>query len=309
MDKGLLTSIISSLTPRDEGTQHSSIESIVLVCVDVSDFARHRFLKLRNLVLFECLGFDFDHVKSHITTLVNLSLHTIKVIPACVPTTAQILSLLSSNPNLQDIRLCLPSGDIGSELQVPLPHLKQFCLKTYFRCVFAPLRRLEFPGRMDLIELEWVGCTLQQVRQIVGPYIRERLRGHGRPEARLSLFAHAATSSVSLAVSGAQSSPPRTNFTATLSRRISEGERAELHREILALSPKERVAHLGTDFSANLAEELITMPNIKVLDLRDAIISTSFLLLDPDGPDSHRRLLPSLRELYLRYASLVGNNN
>lgn len=101
MDKGLLTSIISSLTPRDEGTQHSSIESIVLVCVDVSDFfARHRFLKLRNLVLFESLGFDFDHMKSHITTLINLSLHTIKVISARIPTTAQILSLLSSNPNL-----------------------------------------------------------------------------------------------------------------------------------------------------------------------------------------------------------------
>jgi hypothetical protein len=60
---------------------------------------------------------------------------------------------------------------------------------------------------------------------------------------------------------------------------------------------------------ANVAQELVTIPDIEVSDLRNAVIFDLFLLPDPDGPDPHRKLLPSLRELYLRYTAPVVHDN
>lgn len=45
------------------------------------------------------------------------------------------------------------------------------------------------------------------------------------------------------------------------------------------------------------------MLNIKVLFICDAVNSNLDLLLDPDGSDSHMKLLPSHQELHLEYST------
>jgi hypothetical protein len=191
--------------------------------------------------------------------------------------------------------------------------LKRFSLKMNPICAFALLQRLELPGGIDEVDLFWVGCTLGEVRRVIGPYICDWLHGCGGSEARLFVLVDATISYTLLKVSvvgtGVQLSPPCAQFTATLSHRISEHERAELRSDVLALSPRERITHLVTELSASVAEELVTMPNIEVLHLRDAVISNRFLLSDPSGPNAHRKLLPSLRELHLEYRTTVFNSN
>jgi hypothetical protein len=310
---GASTSILSSLTPWNECIRDSSIESIALANIGVPvSFSRRRFLKLRDLALSWCWDFDFDRLKSHTTTLITLSLRD-EATPLI--STAQILSILASNPNLQDVALWFPEGDFESDSksQIPLRHLKRFSLRTTPRSSFALLHQLEFPVEMDRLDLTWIRCSVEEIRGVIGPYIRGRLRGHGGSEAGLSVYVNATNRSISLAVSvagaGIKLSPPHANFGAILSESISLEEKAELRSEVLAFTPKERIAHLVTDLPANEAEEFVTMPNIEVLGLCEAVIFDPFLLPDPDGPHSPRTLLPSLRELYLRYTIPVANHN
>ncbi|KAF9777339.1 hypothetical protein BJ322DRAFT_445168 [Thelephora terrestris] len=307
------TSVLSSLTPTNERIRDSSIESIALANVGVPDsFFRSRFPKLRDLSLSWCWGFDFDHLKSHTTTLITLSLREETTPPI---STAQILSLLASNPNLQDVTLWFPKVNFDSttKSQVPLRHLKRFSLRTTPRASFALLHQLEFPVEMDRLELTWTRCTVEEIREVIGPYIRGRLRGHGGSEAGLSVHVNAIKKSILLSVgvagSGVELSPPCAKFEATLLQRISSEEKAGLRSEFLAFTPKERITCFGTKLPANEAEEFVTMPNIEVLGLCEAAISDSFLLPDPAGPPPHRILLPSLRELYLRYTVPVANYN
>jgi hypothetical protein len=311
--KSSSTSILSSLTPTNEFIRDSSMESIALANIGVPhSFFRRRFLKLRDLSLSWCWGLDFDHLKLHTTTLITLSLWEETTPPI---STAQILSLLASNPNLQDVMLWFRKVNFDSttKSQVPLRHLKRFSLKTTPRSSFALLHQLEFPVEMDHLELTWIRCTVEEIREVIGPHIRGRLRGHGGSEAKLSVYVNATKKSILLSVgvagSGVELSPPCAKFEATLSQRISPKEKAELRSEFLAFTPKERITRFGTELPANEAEEFVTMPNIEVLGLCEAVIFDPFLLPDPDGPHSPRTLLPSLRELYLRYTIPVANHN
>lgn len=148
----LLTDIISTLTPKDDGTRDSGLESLVLECVgapcgyvrrgklkescvDASDFFQHRFPKLRNLTLSERFRIS-SRPKSHAMAIVNLSL-SLNIAPLSILTTSQILSLLASNPNIRGLELELPktdhdSGD-GSGSRVPLHHLENLSLRTRSR--------------------------------------------------------------------------------------------------------------------------------------------------------------------------------
>jgi hypothetical protein len=155
-DTELLTAIISSLIPEGEDVRASSIESIVLIGIDVSDlFARHRFPKLHNLYLagrFEISS--WDHLKSTTTALTDLSLDLSMITPSsAVPTTSQILSLLASNPNLRSLTLkeLRADDDCGDvpRLQLPLRNLEEISLTGSFHHFSPILHRLESPDRID----------------------------------------------------------------------------------------------------------------------------------------------------------------
>ena len=321
-DMELLTTIISSLIPEGEEVRPSSIESIVLGNVDVSDlFTRYRFPKLRNLYLLQ--GFrisSWDHLKSTTTALIHLSLSDIDTSsspsPSAVPTTSQILSLLASNPNLRSLALdVLPINDdsgYSPKLQVPLRHLGWISLTGPFHHLFPILQRLEFPERMNFGEVTLYSCTPQEVLEVIGSYIPDCLRHDARFRDRLAISLQSNTRciSVSARVVGPnrlpQDGPPYRKFEGRLSYTIPCDVR-RLCIDILALLPQESIIDFETNLSVT-EEIFIAMPNLKALHLAQPVVSVGFLLPDPNGPNTGKKLLPSLQRLYLEMARPVNDN-
>jgi len=325
----LLTAIVSSLIPEGEDIRPSSIESIVLSRVDASDlFTRYRFPKLRNLHLSEYFKISsWEYLKSTTTALTNLSLSHINTSqrspsPSAVPTTSQIFSLLASNPNLRSLTLAaLPindDGGYGPMLQVPLRHLERISLKGTFRHLFPILQRLEFPERMDHGEITLLDCTPQEVLEVIGPYIRDYLRRDPRSRDRpgISLRFNTHCISVRASVVGVghrgpdrlpQDGSPCRRFEARLYRMISRDVRKKLCIDILALLPQASIVDYDTNLSVT-EEAAVAMPNLEVLYLIHPVVSDGFLLPDPNGPNAHKKLFPSLRRLYLERARAVDDN-
>jgi len=190
-----MTTIISSLTPEDEGIRHSRIESIDLSDVDVSGFfTRYRFLKLRDLYLSGSFKIStWDHLISHTMALANLSLNFASVTSlSTIPTTSEILSLLASNPNIRSLTLqCLTINDDGGKgftSSVPLCHLEWLTLTGEFRHVFPILCRLELPERVDNTKLESHDCTLREIAEAAGPYIWDYPQRDARFRDRQGVF-------------------------------------------------------------------------------------------------------------------------
>jgi len=311
-DPELLTAIVSSLTPEDECVRLSAIESIDLSDVDVSDFfARHRFPKLRDLYLSGSFQISaWDHLISHTMALTTLSLDFDDTIPsAAIPTTSQILSLLASNHNIRSLTLqwftIIDDGGNDFKSSVPLCHLEQLSLTGN---VFPILHRLELPERLDHAELGFYDCTLEEVVGTAGPYIRDYLQRDARFRDRLGVFVETAPTYILLHASVVgigyhgpnrlpQNGPPDARFRATFPQRISFHER-ELCADVLALLPQESIVNLKTEFM--VAEEMaVAMLNLETLHFVGMEVSNGFLLPKLDGPNAHKRLLPSLQRLYL----------
>jgi len=323
-DVELLTAIISSLIPEGEDIRPSSIESIALSRVDVSDlFARYHFPKLRNLQLSGNFKISsWDYLKSTTTALTRLSLEfNATVPPSAVPTTSQILSLLASNPNLRSLtlytQLINDDGGAGPRLQVPLHHLEYIYLPGTFQHVFPILHRLEFPERMDHGEIALQDCTPQEVLEVIGPYIRDYLRRDPRFRDRLGLFVSSTPSYIKFRSNvGVQHDgsnrrprygPIYGSFLVSFSQPIHRLAANRLCTDVLALLSQESITSFETDFS--LTEEiLVAMPNLRALYLLSPVVSDRFLLPDPDGPNAHKKLLPSLQLLHLEDAEAVDNN-
>ncbi|KAF9784967.1 hypothetical protein BJ322DRAFT_799601 [Thelephora terrestris] len=313
-DKAIEASIISLLTPENDFVRHSSIESIILTGVDVADFfARHYFPKLRYLSLNGCSGFALEHLKSHTKALVNFRLSHEMISRQSIPTTSQILSLLTANPYLQTIALDLIEIDddvrSGHGFRAPLRHLKRVSFGMDFRCALTILQRLEFSNEMDHLDVCFDDCTLE-AGQSIGPYIRDCLEDDARSKSRLAISVMSNCAGVSLEASVAgvgdrhtnrpqNLGPPYAEFLMMLPRtNIEEDNRVCI--DLLTLLPQERITYLLTDISTGSMEELLVdAPNVEVLRLIDAVILEWFLLPDPSGPNAHRKLLPSLRWLVL----------
>jgi hypothetical protein len=292
----------------------------VLGGVDVSNlFARYRFPKLHNLDLlcrFEISS--WEHLKSTTTTLINLSLDFNNTIPSsAVPTTSQILSLLASNPNLRSLTLITLSTDNdcgdGSRLQVPLRHLERVSLVGTFRSVFPILHRLEFPERMDRGEITIDDCTPQEVLAVIGPYIRDYLQRDARFRDRLGMYVSSTSYGISFHASAVgvdrlpQDCPPYAKFMAKFSQLGTYDAAKKLCFDVLTLLPQEGIVSFGTGPSVT-EEVAVTMPNLEVLCLLQPVVSDGFLLPNPNGPNADKKLLPSLRKLYLEDARAKGDN-
>jgi hypothetical protein len=55
-------------------------------------------------------------------------------------------------------------------------------------------------------------------------------------------------------------------------------------------------------------EVVVAMPNLETLYLSYPVVSDGFLLPDPNGPNADKKLLPSLRQLYLEDAEVEDDN-
>ena len=325
-DTELLATIISSLIPEGEGVRPSSIESIVLGNVDVSGlFARHRFPKLHNLHLSGHFKISsWDHLESTTTALTSLSLDFNGVFPSsAIPTTSQIFSLLASNPNLRSLKLSTSpindDGGDGPRLRVSLRHLEHISLSGTFHRVFRILHRLKLPKGVDDGEITSYDCTPEGVLEVIGPYIRDYLRRDPRFRDRLEMIVLPTTHCITLhaGVVGVgchdpnrlpQYGPPASgSFSVVLSQPISHHAMERLCTNVLALLPRESLVSFATKFL--VTEELIAaMPNLEALCLVRPVVSDGFLLPDPNGPNTHKKLLPSLRRLCLKDAEVMDDN-
>jgi len=319
-DTQLLTTIVSSLTP-EWCSRDSNIESIALNDVDVTAFLTHQsYPKLRDLSLSGCFvirGEDWHFLKDNITTLVNLSLSSNGL--TYILTVPQILSLLASNPNirtltLESLRIDPDIGYDSNGSHVPLRHLEKLSLVGDFDYLFPILQQLEFPEMVDHhARLEFTGYELEDIQEFFMPYIQDYFQRDPRFEGRLRISISLADDCISLqaGVIGAdyhgpdrspQQGPPYATFSVALSRLMCLDKQKKLCTEILVLLPKKSIVHFETNLTV-ADEMLVTMSNLETLHLVHAPVDYGFLLPDPSGPYADRKLLPSLRRLYLQDAS------
>ena len=194
----LLTSILSSLTPEREGIQPSSLQSFALLGnpirpVDVSNFfARHRFPKLRHLELSKFVTSSWDNLglRTGALTQLRLTPHDAFPDPPTNPTTSQLLSILASNLNLQEVSLfnltALHDGGGTTSFQVKLHHLEQLRLDGTLPAVSRLLRHLD-PPILDKLVLSLNDCSIADFSH-VGRYIREYFQLRGRPPTGLAIL-------------------------------------------------------------------------------------------------------------------------
>ena len=256
----------------------------------------------------------WDSLVPHTTLLTTLSLNISGSLLAPPPTTSQFLSILVSNPNLQELlaaRSVIPQDDDGSTFQVPMRHLKQLRLTGEHRQVFRLLGRLMFPGMLDSMSIRTHDFTVEDVLQVSGPYLRGYLRHNHSPQDRLWIDVSAERGFViSVNIVGESRPwplsqaypPPPVEFRATSNEILPPDVADNLCLDLITFTPQERVSrlYLTTNAPTNRMEDLLTaMPNIETLYLSKVMLSKGFLQPNPDGPHANKKLLPSLRYLNL----------
>ena len=319
----LLLSVIYSSILEGEDIRYSSIESLTLehTNLDISDFfSRCRFPKLRVLRLSTSGRISsWEHLRLQATSLTTLSLEFTRAPKS--PATSQLLSILTSYPNLHDLTLhetMIPHdvGD-GSAFRVPLHRLEKLELIGNCHHVFRLLRRLEYPDTLDSVRLHLLECVGEGVSEFLEPYLRDRIQRDDRFQGRLGIISSCTSSSILFEVNilGEFSIPitlprhgrPSVSFTVIFRDMLPRGADEKLCIDLIAPTPRERVVDFTGGFRAyDMRDLLITMPNIENLNLTRSVVSDTFLQLNPL---SHTKLLPSLRHLCLDYFTLQNGDN
>ena len=319
----LLSSIISSLTPDDEGTRRSSIESLRLECNCLGIFkflGRHRFPKLRALRLSTHVRVpSWDHLKLQATSLTTLSLKFTGVLNG--PTMSQLFSILASYPNLQDLSLysLMIPHDIGREstFRAPLRRLKKLYFAGDYRHVFGLLDRLECPDMLDSVDLHLSGCITEVFPEFIEPYLRGRLRQDDRFQRRLGIRVSCLHNSYILFEVNAFGETyiptvlpghryPSVSFSVGFAGVLPGGASERLCLDLIALTPRERVSDFSVRVDADAVRALlVTMPNIESLHLTGSAV----LKMYQSDPLPSTKLLPYLRHLHLDHFTLPNSND
>ena len=313
---GVISSIISVLTPVGEGVQHRSIESIDLrkwgiQVVDVSEFfVRIRLPKLRSLLLSGALILPpWDHLARQTTLLTTLSLTIYEHPQSPPPTASQLFSILVSNPGLQSLTLAnsaIPEGDGGGPVpQVTLRHLKNLYLKGQLRCIFDILDRLSFPRPLDSIEVVASDSTVEAASQEFGSYLRLYFQPGSRFQGRLRTETHSSRNQLSIRVETEDDfgglSMSSAKFTVCLVQGVPGNDlQVTQHpcHHFVGFTPREHACSFSTNIPLlRLGDILIAVPGIEMLDLFGVALFECFLRSNPDGPHTTTGLPPSLRSL------------
>ena len=291
-----LSSIISALTPDDEGCQGGNIESIIWLnrgttLVDASNFfARTHLSKLRCLNVSG--GFwisSWEGLVSRTTLLTTLSLGV-----DGSPTTSQLFSLLTLNPNLQDLHLdiVLPEDIDRSTSRVSLRDLKFLNLTGNLRPLCGLLRRLILP-ELDQMGLALSDPTSEGISQILGPYMQDYFRRNSRFQGRLEIspsYTHYYSTTVTVANLCPQTTAPMTpsvSLTALLIG-VPPATFEQLSINLFMLMPRERIVSIDSGLDIKLPEEVFfTMPNVEALYISGGELFEGFLQPNPEGPHAY----------------------
>jgi len=324
-ESGLLHDIVTLLTPTCEGIRSSSVASFILLnwdhaLVDVSDFfARHRFPKLQRLRLYNCTISSWDRLMSRTAVLTTLDLDF--ATPSSAPSTSQLLSLLASNPALQEVKLGMGAapGDGDNSSRVQLHHLKNLELEGDSRNVIQLLQRLDHPGNMDHLRLTLHDCDVAGVSQIIGPCLGDLLQRRDRSQNGLYLsistdsqycgdrrrryprdrvILHAGDAG------GINLSAPkleRKDIFVTIIVVLNVVDRRDIVKraslELIAQAPREDVVYLLTDNDPVVMEDTYTQfPNLRKFSSSDAPLSNIFPNPNLIGDD---KIFPSLEHIRL----------
>ena len=327
-DGGTLASIISSLTPGDGGGQNENIESIVwkhggVPPVDISTFfARSHLPRLRSLDLYGNFWVSsWDRLVARTTLLTTLSLSIDKFTPSPTLTTSQLFSILTSNPNLRELKLSgatIPYDTHGSTLNVPLRDLNTLALTGSFHQILGLLRQLVLPERLDDMYLSGTDSTTEDISQSFALYMRDYFRRDSRFQDGLgvSFTSSHVFASISVGVVRSQTSvpvlePPRVALTAYAPiLGVLAEELEQPFADLIALVPRERVVFFNPGVHLRPSEQLFSMmPNIEMLCLSDMELSSGFLRPNPEGPRANTKLFPSLRSLCLEHVIYLNDND
>ena len=317
-----LTSIISSLAPGDEGGQNDSIESIIwrnerFNCVDVSNFfARSHLSRLRILDLttsFHISSWDYLAPRTTLLTTLRLEISRFPLLPT--PTTSQLFSILTSNSNLRELRLsdaAIPDDTDGSTPKVSLQDLQILSLTGSLRRLVGLLHRLILPQALGEMRLTGYDPTLENISQILTPYMRDHFRRDTGFQDTLEVSSSFSCGFLSISVVGrAQSAMPAPWVSLTMAPvDIPHPNMTEhLFINLIAPVPRESVVSFTIDLAVKLSEELLlTMPSIETLSVCNVELSKGFLQPNPEGMHSKKKLLPSLRSLSLGNITVHGGN-
>jgi hypothetical protein len=171
---------------------------------------------------------------------------------------------------------------------------------------------------MDHGEISLDNCTPQEVLEVIGPYIRDYLRRDARFIDRLGMYVSCTSRSITFRTSvvgvgyngpnrPSEHDPPYGRFRVEVSQPSTYDAVEKLCFKVLAILPQESIA--GFETRLPVTEEIVVaMPNLETLYLHYPEISDGFLLPDPNGPNVGKKLLPSLRRLYLEDVEVEDDN-
>ena len=307
-----------------EEPRSNSLESLVLCnwsgerSVDVSDFfAHYRFPKLQRLDLTKCKISSWDHLTSRTSVLVTLKLDFTDPsrTPGPLPTTSQLLSILSSNPALQRVELltrAIPNDGGGeSSSRVRLHRLKELRFGGDLRHVLKLLNQLDHPRNMDVLFLTLHRCDVVDISRTIGPYLRNHLQRRDGCQDGLDLLVSSGDTrraphiTIQAGDTGGTdfSAPSRTQINAfvkidvVLSGAPREDVMERVALDLTTYTPREELVHFR--MSNKLAARLDTytqFPNLRALSFNTISLAAAFP--DPnlvgDG-----KILPSLEHVLL----------
>ena len=310
-DSEFLSSVVSSLTVHDEEFRPNSMVSFILLNVgitpfDLSEFfACYRFPNLRHLELINFTTTRFDHLTSRTGALTTLSLNSAPPSPA--PTTSELLSILVSNPTLQEVSLSVgaaskPEGN-GSPSRVPLHDLKKLDLSGGVRDVIGVLNRLDHPRKMEMC-LGLYKCAIGDSSKVIGPFLRDYTGRRGKPPNGLGLFVSQCGNTICHNIGDVDVLDPstpvwsRVAWFGSVEICLNETPPKDLvEREILdflSYLPEDEVTYLHA-FKEPVATAAISarFPNIRALRFVETALHA---ILDRGGD---REIFPSLQHVFL----------
>jgi len=319
-DPHTLMSVISSLTPNGGDGQNENIESIVLhtngyTPFNASNFfARSRLSRLRSLDLYGDIRISsWDLLVPRTTILAVLSLDIARESPSPPHlTAAQLFSVLTSNPNLQELILSdavLPNDTDTSTFKVRLRHLKLLSLGGEVRHLFGLLGQLTLPEMLNELRLAVFHPTAEDLSQTFAPYMRGYFRRDPRFQNRLEASSSVdRTAFVSVGVVCTRTTmPPLEPPVVRLRVFAVPNMLDQFLLDLIAPIPREHVISLHAS-KPDVQELLSMMPNIETLCIANVELTGGFLQPNPNGPRANTKLLPSLRSLSLHDPTLSDDD-
>ncbi|KAF9779288.1 hypothetical protein BJ322DRAFT_452898 [Thelephora terrestris] len=315
----LLRSILSSLTPQCENMRPSQMQSFILwnwevTPVDVSDFVTHRYFpELQRLDLTRCTISSWDLLRSRSGALTELHLNFVN--PTPTPTTLQLLSILASNPHLQEVALlhqAVPDDHTDAPFRVPLHHLRQLLLSGDLRHVFGLLQQLEHPATLDRLGITLYNCTEADVPQVIGPYLRSHLQRRGRSPSGLGLSLSCDRRIVFNVGEGGgnHSEAAQMDSVVELSVRLGQSPPKDLlgktAMDLIAFVPPEDIVDFwGNNEPVDMGDIYTRLPNLKTLFLNRIHLPAVF-----PGPNfGEQGSIPSSVKTLTLQRLMVGNND